>query len=454
MLSILAVSGETVSSLTKDQFRQLVSDQGSSVRALKNHLQSVVGLPRFRQRILDHLGLELQDDVDLQMHFPCCLQLVKLSFDEEATCENHSKLLQAVEQNDTDRMEPLLRKPVNPDHRCPKHSRSAMQTAIQCGRVQAVQMLIEAGSDLNGAPYRYLGYEPKFKCVEHEATGTPLFQACEGRAYCLVVRHKIISALIQGRADTAVTNSFGKTPLRKACDMHDVKLLRLLIDLRADPSLARPEAPVCAVVRNYIRSSYSNPYAIIETLLVARASLSHCGPIEDSPVYLATQRYSSLENLKLLLKWRADLNAVDVETGETALIRACSEGDILRVKKLVGMRANVRKADATGATPLHVVCGETKLMEPSWDNRDLRNSVCEETHLEIVKLLVEARANIDACMKDGTTALQLAVQHQKETIASFLKKRKADDAMASSDVFSPRRAVLLLSRGDRRPRAG
>ena len=83
------------------------------------------------------------------------------------------------------------------------------------------------------------------------------------------------------------------------------------------------------------------------------------------------------ENLKLLLKWRADLNAVDVETGETALIRACSEGDILRVKKLVGMRANVRKADATGATPLHVVCGETKLMEPSWDNRDLRNSVCD-----------------------------------------------------------------------------
>ena len=112
----------------------------------------------------------------------------------------------------------------------------------------------------------------------------------------------------------------------------------------------------------------------------------------------------------LILRWRADLNAVDIETGETALMRACSQGDILRGRKLIGMHANVHRTDVTGATPLHAVCSATKSMEP-------------KTHLEVVKLLAEAQANIDACTKDGWTAMQLAVQH-KVTFASFLIKRR------------------------------
>ncbi|CAE7764699.1 secG, partial [Symbiodinium sp. CCMP2456] len=411
-------------------------------------------------RILSHLGLELQDDVDLLTHVPCCLQLVKLGFDEEATCQYHGQLLRGIERYDSARTEALLRKLLNPDHRCPKHPRSALQAAISCGSLAAVQVLLEAGSELNGTPYMYMGWEPKFKCAELEATGTPIFQAIEQRyEWSLEVaqqrRRKIVSALIHGRADLTATNSYGKTPLRKAIDVSDVELVQTLLDLRADPNLGGVEAPLFHVVRNHMRGPYSTANAVLQALLVARASLSDPGPIENSLVYLGTQRYSAPENFRLILKWRANLNAVDIETGETALMRACSECDILRIRKLIGMRANVHRADATGRTPLHAVCGETKPAARRWDNHDYLNKLCEATHLEAVKLLVEARANIDACMPDGTTALQLAVQTQKETLASFLRKRKADmeAALASPEVSTPRRAVLLLSRGDKRPRA-
>ena len=145
---------------------------------------------------------------------------MKLSFDEEATCKHHRKLLQAIERHDSTRTEALLRKPVNPDHRCPKHPCSAMQAATSCGCLAAVKLLIEAGTDLNGAP---------------------LHQACEIATNPLTPElhercHKIVSALIYGRADNSARDSHGGAPLCWAINMYAFTLLQLLLNVRQIPT--------------------------------------------------------------------------------------------------------------------------------------------------------------------------------------------------------------------------
>ncbi|CAG5130406.1 unnamed protein product, partial [Candidula unifasciata] len=109
------------------------------------------------------------------------------------------------------------------------------------------------------------------------------------------------------------------------------------------------------------------------------------------------------------------------EKGETALHRACIDGNLKKVKSLVAEGHPVNPRDFCGWLPLHEACnhGHVSVVEylleaGAWIN-DRGGERCGGVtplidaancgHLDVVKLLVEKGAQVMARDDDGNTAL-------------------------------------------------
>jgi ankyrin repeat protein len=115
-----------------------------------------------------------------------------------------------------------------------------------------------------------------------------------------------------------------------------------------------------------------------------------------------------LDLAKLLVKYGADVNAVDVD-GNTALMNAASFGNLDIVKFLVEHGANVNAAATVAG-----FTGYTALIYAS-----------ERGQVNVVKYLIKHGANINAKKKNGDTALSLAVNNGHTEIARILREAGA-----------------------------
>jgi len=123
------------------------------------------------------------------------------------------------------------------------------------------------------------------------------------------------------------------TPLLMAADRADAPLMRLLLELGADPFL---------------------PNAENSTPLMAAAGLGTANPLEE-----AGTEAEALEAVQLLLDRGADLNEVD-DNGHTAM-HAAAEGNFPTIVQLLadrGANANIwKQPDVEGRTPLFIAEG-------------------------------------------------------------------------------------------------
>ncbi len=108
--------------------------------------------------------------------------------------------------------------------------------------------------------------------------------------------------------------------------------------------------------------------------------------------------------VRRLLQENADPNERDA-SGNTALHRAATYGSIEIVRLLIDNKANLDSRNKQGDTPLMV------LIPPSYStNRDT-----------IVRLLLDRGASMDIKNNNGDTAMSLAVQRSRTQIVSMLK---------------------------------
>ncbi len=91
---------------------------------------------------------------------------------------------------------------------------------------------------------------------------------------------------------------------------------------------------------------------------------------------------------------------------ETALMMACIKGHLDLVRRLIKMGADVNRE---GWTPLHYAA-----------------SADTPQTLDIVKLLLEESAYIDAASPNGTTPLMIAAQYSSEAVVKLLLQEGAD----------------------------
>ena len=102
---------------------------------------------------------------------------------------------------------------------------------------------------------------------------------------------------------------------------------------------------------------------------------------------------------------KIDIN-VPIVDGETGLHLASMNGHLNIVKCLIEANANIEAKDNNGYTPLLLAC--------------------QKGHFAVVKFLIEEKANIEANTNYGTTPLLLACQYGHLEILKLLIQNEAN----------------------------
>ena len=258
MLRIQTVSGEGLVVLDLVSFHDTLPADVGPVRALKQHLSSICGLSRFRQRLMS-LGDGAVLDGDHSLRAGEIQVVFFLNFCP-ASGMQVAQLLDAARSGRTSEMETLLHRPQKPD----LGPATPLGVAAGHGHLQVIRLLLEANADKDkatpgGATPLYIAAKnghlevvrllleanaDKDKAFRDGAT--PLFMAAYSGQLEVVV------LLLEAKADKDKTMNDGRTPLFIAAQNGHLEVVRLLLEAKADKDKAHQDGttPVCIADQN------------------------------------------------------------------------------------------------------------------------------------------------------------------------------------------------------------
>ena len=258
----------------------------------------------------------------------------------------------AVREGSIDVVRALLRAGVDPNE--PLHRRgrpkyqfantgmSPLLLAIENGHFELAVALLEAGADPND---ERTGYTPLHtitwvrKPKNSDFGSDPAPEGSGNLSSLQFVRTLVAmgadvnAGLANGKSQPPRINLKGATPFLFAADKADVPLMKVLLELGADPFLPNGENT---------------------TALMAAAGLGTTAPLEE-----AGTEEEAFEATKLLLDLGADINAVD-DNGETAMHGAAYGSFPTVIQLLADNRADPdlwKRPNKHGWTPLYIAEG-------------------------------------------------------------------------------------------------
>jgi ankyrin repeat protein len=167
--------------------------------------------------------------------------------------------------------------------------------------------------------------------------------------------------------------------------------LKLLLDAKANPNIQNNEGKTPLHLSR-------NP-GIIRTLLDAKGSFYTKDKHGETPVFTAAKlsaKTSSLNVLKVLLDAKADPNNSDHQDKLPLILWAIKNKSLNLFNLLLASKANVNVEDKDGLTPLMVAINH---YEPFYHNL-----------MEWIEPLLESKANVNVVDKNGETPLTLAMR--------------------------------------------
>lgn len=166
---------------------------------------------------------------------------------------------------------------------------------------------------------------------------------------------------------------------------------------------------------DYVRAIVSdNERAMVN--LIFRGFDPNTRDTRGRPGLVAALHQGSLGVFDVLLKSPGIKVNEASQQGETPLMMACIKGHLDLVKELIRRGADVNRA---GWTPLHYAT-----------SADLPQT------LDIIKLLLDKSAYIDAESPNGTTPLMLAAQYSSEAVVDLLIAEGADVILRNQRGFT------------------
>uniref|UniRef100_A0A8B9TBD0 K Homology domain-containing protein n=1 Tax=Anas platyrhynchos TaxID=8839 RepID=A0A8B9TBD0_ANAPL len=223
------------------------------------------------------------------------------------------------------------------------------------------------------------------------AGNTALTYACAGGFV------DIVKVLLKAGANIEDHNENGHTPLMEAASDGHVEVARLLLDSGAQVNMPADsfESPLTLAA--------CGGHVELAALLIERgANLEEVNDEGYTPLMEAA-REGHEEMVALLLAQGANINAQTEETQETALTLACCGGFSEVADFLIKAGADIELGCST------------PLMEAA-----------QEGHLELVKYLLAAGANVHATTATGDTALTYACENGHTDVADVLLQAGAD----------------------------
>ena len=229
-------------------------------------------------------------------------------------------------------------------------------------------------------------------------------------------------------------NEEGETVLTTAINNEDIPMVKLLVE-KAVINLKNKEGETpltLAIKKGNIE---------IINLVAKRAKAGLKNDIGEAPLFLALQHYDNLHFLDKLVKKGANVNRPS--NGQTPLILATQMNKIRQVAFLLKNDADVSQANEKGDTPLYIAVenGHQEIAailahkstnsqkDVNWHNaigEPLLNIATGLGHTQIVNILVDYGADVNAVDYMDNTALTLAAANGNKAVIETLVAAGAD----------------------------
>ncbi len=360
---------------------------------------------------------------------------------------NHSGTTPLMAASSTERIDivnTLINTPGIGLHQTDNKMLTALHHAVLNGHLNIVDVLLQAKARVNDTDFKNetplwmaagLGHvdiiqrllkEPGILLNCADITqNTPLLLAIKAKHTACV------NALLEAPGlELNARGSHGETALLCAAGQGNIELVRALLLKGARMDLLNNErkSPLFLAIQN-------GHLEAAEILIAAGAPLSHNG---SPPLMLAlAAHFGHLDLVKSLLAAGAEVNATN-EHGATALFCAASEGHAAVVAELLRAGADP-SIKCKGETAQSIALGKrrseviTVIMEhiiaagaPPSDRSPLLMLAAHLGHLDLVKSLLTAGAEVNATHEHGATALFCAASEGHAAVVSELLRAGAD----------------------------
>ena len=285
---------------------------------------------------------------------------------------------------------------------------TALRKAVYCRNYEAVQLLLQAGADVNG-PEEYIH-------EEQGAAMSAIHQAAfshDGRLINLLLRYGADPNAIHG-ADgcNALASAMGSWKWRDdELELSSTETIQLLLKAGAHVNGRSTKGYHDMDEPQHMQTSILGAAAasmgpeVVKIMLASGADPNWRHSLEDSTALQSAVLSDDEEIVHTILEAGADINApASLKDGRTALQQAASRGNMHIVRLLLQKGADVN-------APPSQVCGVTALQAASIQG-----------HLAIVILLLHADADInaEASAVEGRTALEGAAERGRLDMVQLL----------------------------------
>ena len=344
-------------------------------------------------------------------------KLLKAGADPNAPILSHGEtaLMMASRSGNVDAVRLLLDRGAQLNAKDTLRGTTAAMWAAEQSHAAVLQLLADRGADLKAQsavivpPKRGgLGFAPLTK-EGVRPSGPPkggltalMLAAREGTLDCVQV-------LVKGGSEVNQTSVDGSSALLVAVQNGNYAVAEYLLDHGADPNLANGKdwSPLYLTVKNRNQEATALPGPGTEGALEFITTLLARGANPNVRIKADTEVHQAMTALWLK------------EAGATPLLRAALSGDITVVRLLLDHGADPSIPTFDRTTPLMAASGV------GWAEGTIHEHSTDET-LDVVKLLLEKRGDINAANDHGITALHGAGYKGANQVVQLLVDRGAD----------------------------
>jgi ankyrin repeat protein len=380
-----------------------------------------------------------------------------------------SAITEAATLGDAAMIEALLKAGADPNSTYAA-GETPLMLAARTGSVTAVKLLIDHGAGVNGAD-EFKGYTPlMFAATENQPEVAKLL--IERGANVNAPSRRFIFGDLKSASGGALMERAegGMTPLQYAAREGNVEVGKVLIAAGADVNAPEPQYDFTPLLIAIYNGKYDFASLLIENgakvndgSLYMAVELRNMDTYSNRPNPPETDRtLTATDIINRLLARGADPNVVfekkppqiqtqgtvTVPAGATAFYRAVKASDVTVMRMLLEKGANAGLAIKNGGTPLMLAAGGAPARA---EEEEVVDKTGRADTVEVMKIILDAGADVNAMNDQDNTALHLAAQRGNDPVVRYLITRGAKSDVKNKQgkipaEIAPRRTAELMAK--------